>query len=55
MSYTVIEWPQRGSAQRFPTGGWWVVDEREGQGFTPIAGPFRTREEANRELAELQP
>lgn len=42
----VIEWPVKGSAKRYPKGGWYVVESREGQGYTPLAGPFRTVQEA---------
>lgn len=47
----VIEWPQKGSARRFPAaGGWYVVEERAGRGYTPIAGPFKTQGEAEAKL-----
>ena len=42
----IIEWPEHGSAKRWPIGGWWVVNEREGRGYTPLAGPYKTRSEA---------
>lgn len=42
----VIEWPDKGSAKRFPTGGWWVVIDTLGRGFSPLAGPFATQDEA---------
>jgi hypothetical protein len=43
---TIIEWPQKGSARRWPMGGWYVVNYRFASGYEPIAGPFRTKEEA---------
>jgi len=46
MQIQIIEWPQVGSATRFPMGGWYLVEHRERRGYTPIAGPFRTRLEA---------
>lgn len=46
MQIQVIEWPTGGSARRFPMGGWYVVEYREGRGYTPLAGPFRTKPQA---------
>jgi hypothetical protein len=42
----VIEWPANGSARRYPVGGWWLVEERPACGFTPLAGPFKTKAQA---------
>jgi len=47
----VIEWPQKGSAQRYPMGGWWVVELGEG-GYSPVVGPFRTQAEAEADKAK---
>ena len=41
----VIEWPEQGSARRYPMGGWWVVEETL-NGLFPVYGPFRRRVEA---------
>ena len=50
----VIEWPQAGSARRYPHGGWWVVEERPGPVFFPLAGPFRREAEADAARAARQ-
>lgn len=50
MTVEVIEWPEKGSARRFPMGGWWVVERRPGWGYFPLAGPFRTEGEARAAL-----
>lgn len=47
----VIEWPEKGSAKRWPHGGWYVVEERPGRGFTPLLGPLRTEKEGQAALA----
>lgn len=50
----VIEWPQAGSAKRYPLGGWWVVEHSEkSRGYFPLAGPFKTRAEAEHKLSAL--
>jgi len=52
----VVEWPQEGAARRWsPEGGagWYVVQEREETGqpvYTPLAGSFKTRAEAEAHL-----
>jgi hypothetical protein len=54
----IIELPQSGSAAKWtPEGGagWYVVQEREQDDsadlvLTPLAGPFRTRREAEARL-----
>lgn len=46
MPVQVIEWPQVGSAARYPMGGWWVVEFTPGKGYWPLKGPFRARREA---------
>lgn len=50
----VIEWPEKGSARRYPTGGWWVVETRKGRGHTPLVGPFRREHEADDALARVK-
>ena len=54
MDIQVIEWPQVGSAARYPMGGWYVVEYTEGRGYFPLEGPFRERQEAEdrRTIAE---
>lgn len=42
----IIEWPEAGSAQRWPMGGWYAVVFREGRGYWPLSEACRTREEA---------
>lgn len=45
-----------GSARRFPMGGFWVVETPVGQEgpYTPLAGPFKTSNEARAKLRELE-
>lgn len=38
----VIGWPQEDSKN---PSGWWVVESRK-TGYTPLAGPFKTKTEA---------